>query len=297
MLAETRLGPYLLGVPRSSTDFFEQSLPYRPNREQLFAIFCSTPRGFHFASPLGPGGIVTGLVGTQSYMAPEINSGSYSGPAADAFALGILLFCLAVKRLPFKRAQPTDPLYSRIAAGDYAGYWNLVLTTPPTFPITNDFKNLVISLFLPTPAARMTAAGALASQWVTNTPKPSDNDAKTILRGFLHQLNHNELIFQFYIPIQNIQMWLFSNTRTHSQGSILWSNNKNVLLIAQLQFRLQTHNINTISKSICLQKRVSGLIYLLLLNLSPCFLLRLLLLQPINFTSQNLPNMQPYFKS
>jgi MAP/microtubule affinity-regulating kinase len=52
--------------------------------------------------------------GTPSYMAPEIVSKTeYSGPPADIWALGVLLFALLCGRFPFK-GQNDKELYSHI---------------------------------------------------------------------------------------------------------------------------------------------------------------------------------------
>ena len=52
--------------------------------------------------------------GTPSYMAPEIVSKiEYSGPPADIWALGVLLFALLCGKFPFK-GQNDKELYSHI---------------------------------------------------------------------------------------------------------------------------------------------------------------------------------------
>jgi serine/threonine protein kinase len=52
--------------------------------------------------------------GTPSYMAPEIVSKiEYSGPPADIWALGVLLFALLCGKFPFKGANDKE-LYSHI---------------------------------------------------------------------------------------------------------------------------------------------------------------------------------------
>eukprot|EP01022_Parablepharisma_sp_SALTPOND_P017043 TRINITY_DN263_c0_g1_i5.p1 TRINITY_DN263_c0_g1~~TRINITY_DN263_c0_g1_i5.p1 ORF type:complete len:402 (+),score=16.19 TRINITY_DN263_c0_g1_i5:105-1208(+) len=175
---------YLFGKIASAVSYIHQAGYAHRNIKLENIVF--TPQGevklkdFYLAHPLKPGGIVRGLAGTQFYMGPEIiNLRLYSGPAADAFALGVLLFSLAVRCYPFKKAEPTDLRYSLIVTKEYAKYWEFVSTIlPTTFPLTNDFKDLVINLLNPTPSARMTVAEALGSKWVTNTSKPNASDAK-----------------------------------------------------------------------------------------------------------------------
>ena len=62
---------------------------------------------------------VTGaLVGSPTYMAPEIVEGEAAGPQADIFSLGNLLYFLATSRLPFS-APNTTALLRRILDGTY----------------------------------------------------------------------------------------------------------------------------------------------------------------------------------
>lgn len=60
--------------------------------------------------------------GTPSYMAPEIvNKIEYSGPPADIWALGVLLYALLNGRFPFK-GRTDEELYMRINECDYEVY-------------------------------------------------------------------------------------------------------------------------------------------------------------------------------
>ena len=48
------------------------------------------------------------VFGTPSYMAPEIFNGELAGPAADIYALGVMLYQLVTGRLPFQGKGPLD---------------------------------------------------------------------------------------------------------------------------------------------------------------------------------------------
>lgn len=57
--------------------------------------------------------------GTPSYMAPEIvNKQEYTGPPADIWALGVLLYALLCGTFPFK-GQTDKELYKKITSGDF----------------------------------------------------------------------------------------------------------------------------------------------------------------------------------
>ena len=48
-------------------------------------------------------------------MAPELYAGlQYNGDDVDIFALGVLLFCTVMHKLPFEEATKSDLLYSKL---------------------------------------------------------------------------------------------------------------------------------------------------------------------------------------
>ena len=68
-------------------------------------------------------GILNGKIGTEGFMAPEIHLGeSYNGQSVDLFAAGIILFTLLTKRVPFLKAQPSDPHYYSLVT-DPETFW------------------------------------------------------------------------------------------------------------------------------------------------------------------------------
>lgn len=57
-------------------------------------------------------GFMTTILGTDTYMAPEISEGvPYMGNAADLFALAVILFSLYAGHPPFHKAIQNDPNY------------------------------------------------------------------------------------------------------------------------------------------------------------------------------------------
>jgi serine/threonine protein kinase len=60
----------------------------------------------------------TDVIGTPGFMAPELMSGRGLGPTTDIFALGVLLYNLTTRRLPFEGGTPLD-IFKAAAAGRY----------------------------------------------------------------------------------------------------------------------------------------------------------------------------------
>jgi serine/threonine protein kinase len=82
---------------------------------------------FGFAAPIegrdGSGHLKTKL-GTESYMAPEINlKKPYSGASVDLFASAIILFIMTTQHPPFTKAIPDDPYYKLICINRLDIFW------------------------------------------------------------------------------------------------------------------------------------------------------------------------------
>jgi serine/threonine protein kinase len=65
------------------------------------------------------------ILGTESYMAPEIHLRKpYSGEAVDLFACGIILFIMLSGTPPFAKADPkSDPHYKLLCVGRHDVFW------------------------------------------------------------------------------------------------------------------------------------------------------------------------------
>ena len=114
------------------------------------------------------------LAGTPAFVAPEIlrshGRHRYHGDAADAWSLGVVLYCLVVGKLPFYRdedlklknnAAKLTQMTSRILAGDFA------------FPerradgsvLSEDVKDLILRLLVVNPAQRLSMSMILQHRW------------------------------------------------------------------------------------------------------------------------------------
>jgi len=66
------------------------------------------------------------ILGTESYMAPEIHAGkAYSGTAVDIFACGVILFIMISGNPPFLKADPKcDSYYKLFKTNEQFTFWN-----------------------------------------------------------------------------------------------------------------------------------------------------------------------------
>mmetsp|Transcript_1469 Transcript_1469/g.4440 ORF Transcript_1469/g.4440 Transcript_1469/m.4440 type:complete len:742 (+) Transcript_1469:250-2475(+) len=100
------------------------------------------------------------LVGTLSYMAPEIlNHEEYDG-AVDMWSLGVILYVMLSGRMPFF-GKTDDDCMEQIRAGRY---W---FPDKQWSSISNDAKSLIKQLLQLDPKIRLTAKATLNHRWLT----------------------------------------------------------------------------------------------------------------------------------
>lgn len=123
--------------------------------------------------------------GTIPYKAPEIVSCvPFKGHAADTFALGVILFALLGKTFPFDEATKTDGFYSLLQQQKYEEYWKAVSESSQAF--NPSVQNLLGGLFAFSPLTRVTIPEVLSHDWIKNTEKPSDEEARKIIKKICH---------------------------------------------------------------------------------------------------------------
>jgi serine/threonine protein kinase len=66
-------------------------------------------------------------LGTEGYMAPEVNRGEYFADKIDVFSTGVILFCLLFGHAPFFKATKQDKFYSLLIERDNRVYWEKIL--------------------------------------------------------------------------------------------------------------------------------------------------------------------------
>jgi serine/threonine protein kinase len=82
---------------------------------------------FGFATPLigkDKSGVLHTKLGTEGYMAPEIQTKNYEGAKADIFSCGVILFIMYTASPPFERSVPGDPYYKLIKDKNHTAFWN-----------------------------------------------------------------------------------------------------------------------------------------------------------------------------
>lgn len=89
----------------------------------------------------------TGLLGTPQYMAPESISHGRSGPAADVYGAGVMLYELLAGRTPFAGTGT-----------DFAVVYRHVTSTPPRIDVPDALWSQLERFLAKDPAARPTAA-------------------------------------------------------------------------------------------------------------------------------------------
>ncbi|MCB9593830.1 MAG: protein kinase [Sandaracinaceae bacterium] len=99
---------------------------------------------------MGDGKQTAGLVGTPHYMSPEQVSGQATDARSDVYALGIILFEMATRALPFGGDTPLSIAVAR-------------LTVPPSDPrelaaVPDDLATLILSCLAQDPARRPRSA-------------------------------------------------------------------------------------------------------------------------------------------
>lgn len=94
---------------------------------------------------------LTTNVGSLPYMAPELFRGDYDGALVDVWALGVILYALTAKRMPFE-------------AKDDQTMQKLIEAANPEYPpwLPTDLKDLLMKIFVADPRDRITLDGIMA---------------------------------------------------------------------------------------------------------------------------------------
>lgn len=112
-------------------------------------------------------GYCRSLVGTTSYMAPEIlNKQPYQGHVVDLFALGVILFILYAQHPPFTQASTSDSFYKLLATNRADLFWKMHSQRHEPGFFTEEFKDLITSMLQLHAHQRLSMADIVGHPWM-----------------------------------------------------------------------------------------------------------------------------------
>jgi len=126
--------------------------------------------------------VMTSLVGTPYYMAPELLRGDKYDESVDMWALGVIVFSLLTGAFPFKGKNPAQILKS-IESCDSVRLPESVLSS-----ISAESESLVRSLLQKDPKKRLSASAALNHPWLTQDPSKLQRSISRDLKPDLLQI-------------------------------------------------------------------------------------------------------------
>ena len=104
--------------------------------------------------------------GTQNYCCPEMwDNKIYDGRKADIFSLGAVLFNLVTGKAGFITSEGTDEFYKYIRGNSIEEYWKNIMEHLQK-PLSENFKNLYISMISFYPENRPEIGDILISDWM-----------------------------------------------------------------------------------------------------------------------------------
>lgn len=110
-------------------------------------------------------GIMHTKLGTEGYMAPEIQSKNYVGTQVDIFSAGVILFIMYTGTPPFEKTTSNDSYYRLIKEKNYITFWSAHSKRKPAGFYTDDFKDLVNRMLEYNPLERITLVEIAQHPW------------------------------------------------------------------------------------------------------------------------------------
>eukprot|EP01133_Synstelium_polycarpum_P014513 gene14513-17132_t len=143
----TRVIYYLHSKDIVHCDLKPENLLYSDNTDQAIIKLCD----FGLSQRCPQGTLLRSLVGTPTYMAPEISACTGYGKPVDMWSLGVIIYILLCGFPPFDETT---------------GY-NLEFPSPEWDNISDSAKDLIKSLLVTDPSKRPTASQILKHFWVS----------------------------------------------------------------------------------------------------------------------------------
>jgi serine/threonine protein kinase len=130
--------------------------------------------------------------GTKSYSAPELlqSRNRICGLKTDIYSLGVILFILVTGSMPFGSSSILDRVYQKIRSKRYKDLLNYYNERIPEFKdLSQEFKDLFISLVKADPSERPSIEEIKRSKWLTSMVATSDDvaaDLQSREQNFTH---------------------------------------------------------------------------------------------------------------
>jgi serine/threonine protein kinase len=129
-------------------------------------------------------GKITQFAGTANYKAPEvIETKPFMGIGADIFSLGVVFFAMYFKLFPFNLAKGNDSQYGNLFKAKYVDYQKYLYSQASSIkkPLSDDFIELVIGMFIYNPLERLTIPEIATHRWIiSNSKLTPEEGAKTL---------------------------------------------------------------------------------------------------------------------
>lgn len=106
------------------------------------------------------------VLGTESYMAPEIATRNYKGEQVDLFAASIVLFIMLTGHPPFMKADKTDPFYKLLMTQKHETFWKAHSRGKPANFWSASLKDFFNRMFAYNPLERLTMSELRQHEWV-----------------------------------------------------------------------------------------------------------------------------------
>ncbi|KAL4468365.1 hypothetical protein ABPG72_012259 [Tetrahymena utriculariae] len=144
---------------------------------------------FGFATKITEGQKFERIMGTEGYMAPELQARQrYCGKKVDIFACGVVLFSIVNGMPPFFKATQNDPYYRFFVDNNYDAYW-ANLAKKYNNNISDEFKDLINKMLAYNEEDRISASEILNHSWLQEESACTYEEASNFVRDIISSNN------------------------------------------------------------------------------------------------------------
>lgn len=156
-------------------DLKPENLLFRDKQSQVLKLI-----DFGIATIMEPGKVLMEVVGSRTYMAPEIHMRCGYGKPVDAYAIGVIMYILLCGYPPFDYDQ---------------GIYNLAFNSPEWDDISSVAKEMIANLLQDDQTKRLTAAQLCKHPWVSSSETLSSKPIHHTVRGTIKSYrDYNKLV-------------------------------------------------------------------------------------------------------